>query len=476
MTLQSKAGIVFGILISLMVIHGWYSISLQRTIMEEESRQRASVLLSTLAEMAQDSLVSRQFDRLETQVDSLLTHSDVQFARIIDTSGRVVADTDRGRQGWVLTRATEVDDYREVGADLTVGLPIVLEGSDGRTRPIGRAELGISLLRLHERSFRISTVLLSFLIVQILIGTLFGMYLHLQVVRPLDVVAHSVESLVPGRDAHQIATPPRAASEIITVAEAINAMRARLEHYHREEREQQRLRTLGEISVSLAHEIRNPLEAVGGAVEVLRTMSGTRDEQIQFYDIISEEVSNLNRYVSEFLRYGRFDIPDEQEWDLRKLAEDAILLVSPLSNQRRITIALQNADMTIPVVVSADQIKRVLVNLLMNALEASPSHTVVSVSTTKTLSAGLVNIDDNGPGIAENVAGHLFEPFVTTKEHGAGLGLAICRTIVEHHGGSISITDRSAGGCSARVTIPIQGTGRCTPLRTPYRRDHQDIV
>ncbi len=456
MSLRTKVGIVFGIMVVLMVVHGGYSIARQRSIMEEENRERAGVLVGTLSEMALDSLVARHFDRLERQVDSMLTHADVRFARVIDGAGRIVADTRRERQGWVLTRSNRLAGYRQVGADVTIDAPIILT-ADGQQRRIGTVELGMSLLRVRERSLRTTLVLLLVLLVQIAVGVVFGVYLQVQVVRPLAAVAHGVESLLPGQDNASIPAPRRAAREIRTVSLAINGMRSRLEHYYREEREQQRLRTLGEISVSLAHEIRNPLEAVGGAVEVLRTMTGAGEKRDQFYDIITEEVTNLNRYVSEFLRYGRFDIPDEEPWDLRALADDAVLLVSPLCMQRQIRLEVYHSEEPIPVTVSADQIKRVLVNLLMNAIEACSFGDEVSVYTEVSGTNGGIRIEDNGPGVDQTVAHHLFDPFVTTKDRGAGLGLAICRTIVDHHQGSISVGNRDVGGVCASVVIPLTG-------------------
>jgi signal transduction histidine kinase len=469
--LQTKVGIAFGVMIVLMVAHGGYNIARQRAIMHEESRERASVLVSTLTEMAAESLVTRHFDRLERQVDSLLTHSDVRFARVIDNSGRIVADTNRERQGWVLTHTNDLTRrYRETGADLILEQPITI-ASGGETRVFGRAEVGLSLQRAQERSQRTTMILLIVLLVQVAVGVVFGTYLHLQVVNPLDAIVYAVESLAPGVEGEKIPYPRRAAGEIVTVTKAINTMRSRLEHFHREEHERQRLRTLGEISVSLAHEIRNPLEAVSGAVEVLRRIHGTGDEHLQFLDIIHEEVANLNHYVSEFLRYGRFDIPDEKIWDLRILAEDAVLLVSPLSSQRKILLTVQQESPSVPVHVSGDQVKRVLVNLLMNAVEACSEGNEIVVSIDRVDGMGLVHVDDNGPGISQSIKQDLFAPFVTTKDHGAGLGLAICKTVIDHHGGDLTVEDGRGGGVRASITLPV-----CDSTQDGYDMHRKDVT
>lgn len=463
MTLQKKVAASFGVLILVMVLYGGYSVLRQRAMLLGESHERARVLVDTLAEMAREPLVSRQFDVLERHVDSLLTHPDVRYARILNDEGRVVADTQRDRQGWVYTRPlVPIAQELYEGHDLAVAAFIAVQGATG-ARVFGRAEVGVSLERARRRVYSSTVVLVAVLAAQLALGVAFGWFLQVQVVRPLHGLAGTLAVSAPNVAGQHIPTPRHAAAEIRTVTEAINSMRSRLERFYDDEREQQRLRTLGEISVSLAHEIRNPLEAVGGAVEVLRRSPAITADHLRFLDIIREEVDNLNRYVSEFLRYGRFDARDEGACDLRRLTDEAILLVSPLLHRRHIEPRVIHPPQPVTVWVSADQMKRVLVNLLMNAIDVTPERGTIETHVTEIAGRARVEVRDAGPGIPDALLEEVFEPYVTTKQHGAGLGLSLCRTIVERHAGRIGLDNNPAGGARAWVELPLHATPAATP-------------
>lgn len=456
MSLQSKVSAAFLFVMTVMLAHGGYNLWGQRRLMQTESAERARVLVSTLAEMSLDPLVSGHFDRLERQVDSLLTHSDVLDARVVNSAGRVVADTNRSGQGWIHTSALEPNSdlqLRYMDTLLFVTAPIASSGSQ-----FGRAEVAISLEAFHRRMQQTTTVLFIALAAQLGIGIGFGLFINSQVITPLRAVSDALGSSKPDAEGQRIRTPRGATPEIRNVAEAIESMRSRLETYYREERDQQRLRTLGEISVSLAHEIRNPLEAVSGAVELISRDPEISENQTRFLSIIREEVDNLNKYVSEFTQYGKFDMTAEIVFDLRELIDDTLLLIAPMAQQRRVAIEVRHTDKAVSIEASRSHIKRVVVNLLMNALEACSHGDTIAISTELEHASALVLIQDSGPGVPAAITQHLFDPFVTSKEHGLGLGLALCKGIIEQYKGSIRVTNIEGGGVQARVSLPLHSS------------------
>lgn len=453
MSLQTKVTVAFLAFFSIVLLHGVYTLVGQRRLLQNETRERALVLASMLAEMSLDPLLSGHFDRLERQVDSLEAHSGVLFARIINRNGRIVADTNRGNQGWIRTGFAEESPLFRLSSNsksLNARAPIVFG-----TTVLGYAEVDLSLDFLNRRLGQTSFVLILALVALIAVAVAFGLYLHIQVLRPLQRVSDTLITDETREITGLIHLRRGVAREIRTVASAIDSMRSRLETYYREEQAVQRLRTLGEISVSLAHEIRNPLEAVSGAVEMIRRAPETSEHQEKFLAIIREEVDVLNRYVSEFTQYGRFDLASETIFALDDLVEDVMVLVTPLAQQQAIHLRAKRSDPGLTICASRSHIKRVLVNVLMNAIEACSQGDGIELRTAGDCDIAVITVDDSGSGVPEAIIDHVFDPFVSSRDHGLGLGLALCRSLLECYNGSISLQNRDPQGVRVCIRIPL---------------------
>jgi two-component system sensor histidine kinase PilS (NtrC family) len=223
-----------------------------------------------------------------------------------------------------------------------------------------------------------------------------------------------------------------------------------------------RLATLGELSARLAHEIRNPLAAMTGSVQLLAEHGSIVESDQRLLTIILREADRLNLLINEFLHYARPASPRKERIELRELVEDLRLLLA--SDQRFSGIVIVNL---VPpnLVVEADenQLRQVLINLLHNAAEASPRDGSVEIEAA-VQTGGLdgcegapvvrVSVTDSGAGISDEALLHLFEPFWTTKPLGTGLGLAIIYRIIEGHGGSITVESPLSGGCRFTILLP----------------------
>lgn len=223
-----------------------------------------------------------------------------------------------------------------------------------------------------------------------------------------------------------------------------------------------RLATLGELSARMAHEIRNPLAAMGGAVQLLAEHGSILDNDQRLLTIITREADRLNELISDFLAYAKPASPRRERFELRELVEDIRILID--SDQR---FADMNITNSVPahLTISADpnQLRQILINLLHNAAEATEQKGDVVVDAFLQLSgadgfkrtpAAVITVTDNGPGMSEESIAHLFEPFWTTKSEGTGLGLAIIYRIVETHGGRIKAEPAPDGGCRIVITLP----------------------
>ncbi|MDD2271471.1 MAG: ATP-binding protein [Desulfuromonadaceae bacterium] len=215
-----------------------------------------------------------------------------------------------------------------------------------------------------------------------------------------------------------------------------------------------RLAALGELSARMAHEIRNPLAALCGSVQLLSSGADIKEHDARLLAIVTREAARLDTLISEFLLYARPAQPQLQKIQLHAYIEEEFVFLA--QDQRLAAISLRNhVPKTAEVIADPNQLHQVFINLLQNAADAMPDGGEVKVEQRTSSDTISICITDTGPGIAEEALQHLFEPFWTTKPAGTGLGLAISYRIVEAHGGSISVEKPTGGGCRFVVTLPV---------------------
>ena len=215
-----------------------------------------------------------------------------------------------------------------------------------------------------------------------------------------------------------------------------------------------RLAALGELSARMAHEIRNPLAALCGSVQLLSCATDIRENDARLLAIVTREAERLDALISEFLMYARPARPQLEKISLHRYIEEEFLFLA--HDPRFDSITLQNiVPLSAEVTADPNQFHQVIINLMQNAAEAMPDGGEILVESSLTPDTASISITDNGDGIAEDDAQHLFEPFWTTKPSGTGLGLAISYRIIEAHGGSLSVESPPAGGCRFVITLPV---------------------
>ncbi|NNG46160.1 MAG: hypothetical protein HKM86_03480 [Deltaproteobacteria bacterium] len=211
--------------------------------------------------------------------------------------------------------------------------------------------------------------------------------------------------------------------------------------------------TVGELAAGLAHEVRTPAGVIKGAAQFLSREAPTRDRE--FLDIIVEEADRLNGVVTEFLEYARPGGRTPKKISLRDPVERA---VARLARERENGMSGIRSRILVgePVpTVTADptEIERVVFNLLTNAVEAMPDGGDLTVRVSSNGTESKIVVEDTGTGIEDADRKHLFRPFFTTRERGVGMGLAICRRIVEENGGSIAF--HTVAGKGSRFTVKL---------------------
>jgi signal transduction histidine kinase len=298
------------------------------------------------------------------------------------------------------------------------------------------------------------------------------------IVRPLDALAHAAERVASG--ARRLAVPRTQVRELGELGQSLNTMTERLlaeednlrkkvdevelatqrlKETQRQLVRSERLASVGRLAAGLAHEIGNPIAALIGLEDLLLAGGLTPDEQRDFLQRMRRETERVNRILRDLLAFARpsqEDTESRHPGDVEAAVHDTAALVMPHPALRDVDMALDvHADLP-RVSLSREQLVQVLLNLVLNAADAAGPGGHIRIEAAPAGEGVRLSVSDDGPGVALEVQGRLFEPFVTTKEvgKGTGLGLAVCRGLVEAAGGTIDLDSSVPRGARFVLELP----------------------
>jgi two-component system NtrC family sensor kinase len=440
---------------------GTAAVRLTQAASEVERARSARLYAGAFAAALERTPVS---DRaaIDAQLDALTAHVELRALRIVAPGG---VRYERGRP----------DGHSGVTVPIGQGGRLTLWLGDSAAR--ARLPLGNLLL------FYVSITGLAVLVLAYFALT------HL-IVRPLDRLTRSSELLAAG--AADVGVPERGAAEVARLAAAFNAMAAQL----RAERDalERRLRELeqtttelrttqqqlihgeklasvGRLAAGVAHEIGNPLAAILGFVELLRAGDLPAAQSQEFLARIHSETERIHRIIRDLLDFSRRDLgePAAASADLEQVVADAVNLVRPQKASKQVEIRVELEPGIGRVLGPQDRLTQVVLNLLLNAIDALEGRGCVRIEAQRSNGATCVlSVTDDGPGLPAQILEHLFEPFTTTKPagKGTGLGLAVCHTLVEGMGGQITARNLPEGGARFEVQL------RCSPAHDSAAAAH----
>ncbi|MCZ2073798.1 MAG: hypothetical protein LC130_02200 [Bryobacterales bacterium] len=247
---------------------------------------------------------------------------------------------------------------------------------------------------------------------------------------------------------------PAIGGQFGAIAEAINRMSDRRGALETRLRRQDRLAALGRVVSGVAHEIRNPLNSIRLTLELLerRVRRGAlRSDEV--WEAI-EEVDRLDQILGRLLEFGKAGLEERRRQNVRPLLERAIKLVQEQAQSKQIHMRLDTAaGAPLEAEVDGLQLEQVLINLLLNAIDASPPGQEVRISAGCEGDNLRIRVEDRGPGIPPDARDHIFDPYFTTKDAGTGLGLAMSREVVLRHGGTLEF-DTGPDGTVFTLAVP----------------------
>jgi signal transduction histidine kinase len=223
------------------------------------------------------------------------------------------------------------------------------------------------------------------------------------------------------------------------------------------EGEEKQLKSLGIMAASLAHEIRNPLGAMKGLTQLAQEELPPDHHAQSSMRTVVEEAERLERLVSDLLDFARPKEPRISEFNVHEFLSDIEAILKGRLESKGLTLQSAIAEISPTIRSDAGGLRQVLLNVLINAIDVSPQGGVVRLGAIhdECDRSLLLEVEDGGQGLGGRKPEELFQPFVSTKTRGSGLGLAVSRQIVERLGGSITLADNSRGGASCLIKLPI---------------------
>jgi signal transduction histidine kinase len=346
---------------------------------------------------------------------------------------------------------------------IEIEIPVFFAGSEDHW---GSVKVGMSLQEMQAaiRQTRLMLILIG--CAGLLLGTLGAALLAKRITGPLKKLVEGTIRISRGDFSQEI--EPGSADEIGDLAQSFNEMtrdlletRQQMEEANRRLVQAEKLASIGRLSATIAHEIRNPLTSVKLNIQKLVQEDALGEEEREHLAISQEGIRQIEKFIKELLDFTRVSDLNTERFSAVQIMEEAVKMMKDAFRDKRITPERNYADNLPLVQVDGDKMRQVFLNLLHNAYEAVDEGGRISLALSLTSDDEprriKIRIADNGCGIPEKDWDMIFEPFFTTKPTGFGLGLANSRKIVEQHHGSIRVVRKRGRGTAFEILIPCEG-------------------
>jgi len=383
----------------------------------------ASVALGAFAASPQEA-------RLGEQIVALVSMNHEDFLAV------TLPAIERGDQDEVLRLHTETEK--------TVGrVAALVKELNGRLE--ARSEADRAAAERARRRVRLT--LYACFSAATLVAGLIAIAMTRSIARRVGVLRSGVRRVGDGDLSHRIELG--GSDELVELARGLDEMTRRLERHQQELVQSQKLASIGRLCAGVAHEINGPLGIILGYAKVIRR-DGPDEEALR---TIEDEVRQCQRIVQALLDTSRQETPRFEPVDLAQLARDAVDRLQTTGGLAGRSVVWRTPRTGVVAVGDEEKLRQVVLNLLTNAVEASPPGGVIAIEVGVDRNVAALSIVDDGPGLSPSANENLFEPFFTTKDRGTGLGLAISRAIVEAHRGKIIVEAAPGGGTRAEMRL-----------------------
>lgn len=515
--------LLLGAMVVIFALLGYLNVRLHRQHLEQNTLHAAEQTSDVIRSFTIHYMLENDREGLHRSIQTMAAQTGIEKIRVFDRDGRIIYTTDTVEQNQVvdknaeacyachaqsqpLTKLNRPDRfriYRNAEGARVLGIVTPIENQPGcsnapchahpaEQRVLGVLDTNVSLAKADVQLAESTRGMIRYTICALLlIAVLCGVLIWRVVDRPVKALQSGTEHLAAGELGYQIAV--RSEDEIGDLARSFNDMSSRLDSEHKqnlawthtlEEGVAQKTRELkaahehalrtekmasiGKMAAVLAHEINNPLSGILTYSKLLRKWAGQdnsgvdhRKDICESLDLIASESRRCGDLVKNLLAFSRTTPMNLQPADLNKVVEQSVRLLQHQLDMAGIQLQTELDPQMPPIVCDAAQIEQVLITLVTNALDAMPQGGNLWIKTKFDRQGGNVRlvVRDDGSGIPADILPRIFEPFLTTKEtgRGVGLGLAVAHSILDRHSGTIAVESEAGRGSTFTVTLPWEG-------------------
>lgn len=276
--------------------------------------------------------------------------------------------------------------------------------------------------------------------------------------RDLPVILLTAKKEIPDKikgldiGANDYITKPFNPQELLARVKSLLTLREEQQRKAKDER----LTALDQMVEGVAHEIRNPVTAIGGFARRLYDRLPPNTPEKQYAEIIVNESKRLEQMVRQIVESTVISIPSLRKRDLNEVITEALAACQEKLAESKVTVKVQLAEDLPHFIMDAGNLRRVIAHLISNAINAMPEGGTLTITTSKRNHFAQIQVADTGVGIPPKILPHIFDPFFTTKSSGPGLGLAMVHKIIKQHGGQINVESEPGKGTTFTITLPLR--------------------
>ncbi len=448
----------------------------------ETSLRTADLVLSVIERSLRSSMSTGNSRDVQKILETVGSDPNLAGVRIFHPDGRVLKSSEPQEIGHRVNPENFTPFLRGAGHNvfrdptgkvvMAVVKPIYTEPSCTPCHGPGRRVVGVlnvdySLVDMESQLLETSELFgISMLTIVLLLTGGMTLIFKRFVSQPLHTISDKMALVEDGE--LNVRLEPQGQDEVSRLMISFNSMverlrmaQAEIQQYHYKQMERvDRLASVGEMSAGIAHEIKNPLAGISGAVTVLFDEFAEDDPRREVVKKVLEQIARLDKAATDLLFFGRPGKPSFEYVDSNNVLKKTMFFVRQHPEAKKISVVKELTSDLPAVWVDAKQLQQVFFNLIINAIQAMNEGGILQLQTS--LAEGLdgeavlVLIGDSGPGIAPELLDKIFTPFFTTKTQGTGLGLAICRQLIEQQGGAIEIKSRVGEGTQVLIYLPVR--------------------
>ncbi|RMF55453.1 MAG: sensor histidine kinase [Calditrichaeota bacterium] len=428
----------------------------------EEMNRKGQLVLRILQEELANDIIFQDFAAVNFFINELKNSDpDIFYILVFDASKKLIGHTFETNQIPVALTQLPETSKMQLLKDPQAGIYI-----RQLYAPIMEGRLGYLLLGLNETNIKTKGEHLAVILIGMVMGFLFlgivgAIGFSSYITHPIYEILDGFRRFVPGKHLPQLAI--RTNDELMLLGEGFQQMMERISALDQQSRQTQlkmmeteKLASVGILASGIAHEINNPIAGIELCLHrLLKNPGGFDAKQREYLESISESTQHIKSIVGNLLDYSHHADFKTESLNLKEVVEFAIRLVQFRLQKNQIRLQCELPNKPFRVRGGKAQLIQVVVNCLLNAIDAVERQGNISLSLTENSNQYVLNISDDGCGIPEDIVKQIFDPFFTTKgNRGTGLGLYVSYNIIKVHNGTISVTSKPGEGTTVTITLP----------------------